>query len=103
MHKSSTGPHRPNKKIPRWAWATLLLVYIIALYLMFMPKTSAQPTTFSNTYIQHTVSPGETLYGISRMYHPNRDWREVAWEIQQASGCTALIRPGDVLLVPGVE
>ena len=37
--KWDDAPRRSIKKWPRWVMAILLAVYIIALYLMFMPKT----------------------------------------------------------------
>ena len=100
MMKWGAGQYRPIKKMPRWAWAILLLVYIIALYLMFMP---GEPTIFSDIYIQHTVSPGETLYSIAREHYPELDWRKVVWELQEVNSIDALIFPGDTLWIPEVE
>ncbi len=86
-----------TKKWPRWAIAILVLVLAYAAAQHFMPAASANN---QDIYIEHTVEPGETIYSISRMYRDDQDWRKTAYEIQQASGCTALIQPGQVLLVP---
>ena len=98
MFRWSDG-RKPIKKYPRWAWAIVLLVYIIALYLMFMPKTFGQ-AEISGNYIKYVVEGGDTLHDIARRLYPDRDWREVAWEIEQVNDTTALIYPGQVLWVP---
>lgn len=51
-------------------------------------------------YIEHVVAPGETLWSVARRYRQGGDIRELVWEIQQASGTSPLIYPGQVLLVP---
>jgi LysM repeat protein len=77
--------------------AILVLVLAYAVLHSIIPKVSANN---EQVYIEHIVEAGETLYSISRMYRPDQDWRKTSYEIQKASGCTALIRPGQVLLVP---
>lgn len=91
------GQQRPIKKINRLIVAGLVLVYTMLLLYMFMPDAGAVAEI---NYVEHVVCPGETLWSISRSYRPDADPREIVWLIQQASGCTALIRPGDVLLIP---
>ena len=96
MLKLTTGePARIKKSTMAMAIVVLVLAYAAAQY--FIPAASANN---QDIYIEHTVEPGETLYAVSRMYRPDQDWRKTAYKIQQASGCTALIRPGQVLLVP---
>lgn len=91
------GVGEPYKKTYRIIMAILVLVLAYAVMQHFMPTANANN---QDIYIEHTVEPGETIYSISRMYRDDQDWRKTAYEIQQASGCTALIRPGQVLLVP---
>lgn len=97
MYKWQTGEPVRFKKISTVILAILLAVLLYAIIHSFMPTVSANSEPI---YIEHTVEPGETIYSISRMYRDDQDWRKTAYEIQQASGCTALIRPGQVLLVP---
>ena len=87
----------PYKKTCRWIMAILVLVLVYAVMQAFIPRILANN---EQVYIEHVVEPGETIYSISRMYRDDQDWRKTAYEIQQASDCTALIRPGQVLLVP---
>lgn len=101
MFKLDDG-RKPIKNFPNWIIAILVLVYIMSVVLMIIPKTSAEPAFISDHYIQHTVSPGETLYSISRHYHPNDDWRRVAYEIREVNDITPLIYGGQVILVPEV-
>ena len=101
MFRWSDG-RKPIKKYPRWAWAIVLLVYIIALYLMFMPKTFGQ-AEISGNYIKYVVEGGDTLWTIASHYRPDADPREIVWEIQQVNGCTPVIYPGQTILVPEVE
>ena len=78
---------------------TLLVLFgliILLLVLLMQPAGSGQ----APVYVEHVVSPGETLWNISQHYRPDADPREIIWLIQEASGCTALIRPGQVLRVP---
>ena len=91
------GVGEPYKKTYRIIMAILVLVLAYTILNSIIPRVSANN---EQVYIEHTVEPGETIYSISRMYRDDQDWRKTAYEIQQASGCTALIRPGQVLLVP---
>lgn len=47
----------------------------------------------------YTVSSGETLTSIAKQYH-HKNLNRFIWEIEQASNCTALIYPGQKLLIP---
>lgn len=96
MFKWQTGEPARIKK-STMAKAIILLVLAYAVLYSIIPKVSANN---EQVYIEHVVEPGETIYSISRMYRDDQDWRKTAYEIQQASDCTALIRPGQVLLVP---
>ena len=96
MLKLKTGePARIKKSSILTAILVLVLAYAVMQHFMATANANNQ-----DIYIEHTVEPGETLYAVSRMYRPDQDWRKTAYEIQQASGCTALIQPGEVLLVP---
>lgn len=95
---------KPIKKLPNWVMAIALALLVYAIQQNFIPTTSAQPAFqsayISDTYIRHTVSPGETLYSISRHYHPDEDWRRVAHEIREVNGITPVIYPGQEIWVP---
>ena len=97
MFRLYTGD--PYKKTYRLIWAILLLLFIIAMYQNNMPKTSANSAT-NQLYIEHVVQSGETLWSIATQLRPDADPREIVWEIQESSGCTAMIRVGQVVLVP---
>ncbi len=96
MLKWQTGePARIKKSTMLMAILVLVLVY--SLIQAFIPKVSANN---EQVYIEHIVEAGDTLHDISIRHRPDQDWRKTAYEIQKASDCTALIRPGQVLLVP---
>ena len=90
--------HCHKKKDKRLA-AILALAYIVLIFVMYMhsPKQAAYS---ASRYARYTVQGGDTLWAIAKHYRPDADPREIVWEIQQASDTTALIRPGQVLLVP---
>jgi|GEM_PF-1780448 len=50
----------------------------------------------------HTVSAGETLWNISRVYAPHADPRKTVYEIRNMNGLddSPVIYPGQVLVVP---
>ena len=96
MLKWQTGEPARIKK-STMAKAIILLVLAYTILNSIIPKVSANN---EQDYIEHVVEAGDTLHDISIRYRPDQDWRKTAYEIQQASGCTALIRPGQVLLVP---
>jgi hypothetical protein len=99
MIKLTTGePARIKKSTMLMVILVLVLAY--AVLHSIIPKVSAESEPI---YIEHVVEPGETLYSISTRYRSDQDWRKTSYEIQKASDCTALIRPGQVLLVPVVE
>ena len=87
----------PFKKLSTAIMAILALVLVYSLIQAFIPRVSANN---EQVYIEHVVEAGDTLHDISIRHRPDQDWRKTAYEIQQASDCTALIRPGQVLLVP---
>ncbi len=96
MLKWQTGePARIKKSTMAMAIVVLILVYAVMQH--FMPTAS---TNNQDIYIEHTVEPGETLWQIAQHYRPDVDPRQVVCQIKKASGCSALIRPGQVLLVP---
>lgn len=81
--------------------AVVLVLIVILLVLLMRPSgASLAGSGQAPVYVEHVVAPGETLWSISRHYRPDADPREIVWMIQDASGCTALIRPGQVLRVP---
>jgi len=85
--------------------ATLVLValgvfLIITLITSFTKPNSAAEVT--DTYIEYTVSKGDTLWDIARFYSDdNVDVRIVIREIEEKNNLEgALIYCGDKLLVP---
>jgi len=50
----------------------------------------------------HTVSAGETLWNISKLYAPHTDPRKTVYEIRNINGMedSPVIYPGQVLVVP---
>ena len=97
MFKWHTGGEPAFKKLSRLIMAILVLVYIMTLAVMIIPTTSAISEPI---YIEHVVSGGETLWSIAASYRPDADPREIIWQIQEASDTTAVIRAGQVVLVP---
>lgn len=79
-----------------------LILAILALVLVYAIIYACIPASAGNEplYILHTVEPGDTLWSISLKYRPDADPRQVVWEIKQASGCGAMIIPGQVVRVP---
>ena len=39
MYQWGTGPHRPNKKIPRYIWAVLSMLYIMSWHYAIIHAT----------------------------------------------------------------
>ena len=91
------GGREPYKKTCRWIMAIVVLVLVCAAMQYFMPTANANN---KQVYIEHTVESGQTLWDIAVMYRSDADPRQVVYEIEKANGCSALIRPGQVLLVP---
>ena len=92
---------RAHKKKDRQLAAILLLTCIIASLAILMQSSDAkQEVFFADQYIQHVVTPGETLWGIARHYRPDADPRQIVFEIQKVSGISPVIRPGQVIWVP---
>ncbi len=69
-----------------------------ALALLLLLKLSAPPAPTG--WRKYAVRSGDTLWGIASAYGEDYDPRDIVWEIEQKNGCGAMIRPGDVLLVP---
>ena len=97
--KLSTSGEPAFKKLSSVIMAILVLLLFYSILYANIPASANSEQIF----IEHVVSPGETLWSIAKHYRPDADPREIVWEIQQASDTTALIRPGQVLLVPEVE
>lgn len=99
MYRLPDG-RKPIKKLPIWLMAILVLLLFYSILYANIPTSANSEQIF----IEYVVEPGDTLWSIAKTYRPDADPREIVWEIQQASDATALIRPGQVLLVPvGVE
>ena len=89
--------HSSFKKLSTAIMAILTLVLVYSLIQAFIPRVLANN---EQVYIEHTVESGQTLWDIAVMYRSDADPRQVIYEIEKANGCSALIRPGQVLLVP---
>lgn len=58
-----------------------------------------------STTVLHTVSAGETLWSISKLYAPRQDPRKTVYEIRNMNGMeeSPVIYPGQILTVPAEE
>jgi LysM repeat protein len=58
------------------------------------PELDYRPNTYQ-------VTSGDTLWGVARTYYPERDPRQVVWEIQQLNDMDSpTIYPYEVLKLP---
>lgn len=90
-----------NKKTSSLAWIVLALLLVYAVLQTIIPTVFGQASaSIKPTYIKYVVEDGDTLHDIARRLYPDRDWREVAWEIEQVNDTTALIYPGQIIWVP---
>src|SRR5690554_4962327 len=89
---------KPFKKLSTAIMAGLALLLLYSIIYANIPTVGAKN---AQTYFEHTVEAGETLWQVAQEYRPDADPREIIWQIQEASDCTALIRAGQRLLIPG--
>lgn len=104
MNKWQT-PYTPNCRTNRAVTLAVILALIVILLVLLMQPSGASLAGSGQApvYVEHVVAPGEILWSIALYYRPDADPWKIVWLIQEASGCTALIRPGQVLRVPVVE
>lgn len=100
MMRWENEPYTDKKNNPSlWVILTLMLILTVVFSLMQPSSAGQEPE-----YIVHIVQPGDTLWTVARERQEEcgfkGDIRELVWEIQVASDTTALIRPGQILLVP---
>lgn len=78
---------------------------IAALLAAMIYLTGGKGVQYAVEQRQHTVSPGQTIWGIATRYMPEqdrtRDVRELVYEIGRANKLQGYaIQPGDVLVIP---
>lgn len=95
MYRWNDG-RKPIKKLPRWAWAILVLLLFYSILYANIPASANSEQIF----IEYVVEPGDTLWTIAKHYRPDADPRETTWLIQQENDCGSVIYPGQVLRVP---
>jgi nucleoid-associated protein YgaU len=62
---------------------------------------AARPSVGATPETRYVVKPGDTLWAIAEARHGG-DPREGVWRIQEANGLEgSILRPGQVILVPG--
>lgn len=76
----------------------LFTLSFLALVLVLLWKLCAAPAPVG--WREYAVKSGDTLWGIASAYGADYDPRDIIDDIERKNGCGALIRPGDVLLVP---
>jgi LysM repeat protein len=52
------------------------------------------------TYQIHTVEQGQTLWEISKKYYPNKDPREIIYDVKQLNNIDSIIYPGQQIMLP---
>lgn len=78
-----------------WIAAVIVAVLLI-IWWACQPAESAQV----KNYDVYVVQPGDTLNAIAKKYRPDKDWREVVWEIEQLNSITPMIFSGQRIKVP---
>lgn len=81
----------------------LAISFLLALMIFL---TGAKSVEYAIEHREHTVTSGQTLWGIATKYmseqDKTRDVREFVYEIRQANkqldGC--MVRQGDVIVIP---
>lgn len=77
----------------------LLMIGMFAVFILAVQDDNNN-YVYDNT-TTYTVSTGDTLWDIAQDYSDNRhDTRQVVWEIEQLSGCSAELQPGQTLTIP---
>lgn len=62
---------------------------------------AARPSVGATPEARYVVQPGDTLWTIAEARYGG-DPREGVWRLQEANGlATSMLRPGQVILVPG--
>lgn len=73
-------------------------VLLSAVIVLLLCRLCAAPAPVG--WREYAVKSGDTLWGIASAYGAEYDPRDIIDDIERKNGCGALIRPGDVLLVP---
>lgn len=82
-------------------WSVMLLSVVLVWFGIAVMTLSMQPSP-SHDLVEVVVQPGDTLWSLARQYAPGMDPREAVYIIRTVNDGLdpALIRPGDVVLVP---
>jgi nucleoid-associated protein YgaU len=88
----------------KWGNVFLTLAVLVTLIIAIVAFVNRVDVYEFHETTYHRVAQGETLWNIAQQHSDNRhDTRRVVWEIQQLSDTTALIFPGDLLIIPVFE
>lgn len=89
---------RKSKKGEARSLVVLTLFFLLAAVCAF----SGQANTEYENFVEHVVQPGETIWGISRQYHPGPEVnrQEIVHLIRKVNNIDPLIFPGQKILVP---
>jgi LysM repeat protein len=75
----------------------LLFIISVSIINKFDEISHRKPVTIS--YELYTVNSGDTLWSVAKQYY-NGDPRKLIYEIEKANDISALITPGQELLIP---
>ena len=82
-----------------------IFIAIAALLAAMIYLTGGKDVQYAVEQRQHTVTAGQTIWGIATRYMPEqdrtRDVRELVYDIGRANNLRGyVIQPGDVLVIP---
>ena len=88
-----------KKFITLFVWLVIIANSIALLCVACTNRTNKEIIS----YEKYIVQSGDTLTSIAKTFSENSekyDIREVIWDIEDYNNCTALIRVGQVLMIP---
>ncbi|MBE6038497.1 MAG: LysM peptidoglycan-binding domain-containing protein [Anaerofustis stercorihominis] len=80
---------------------TLVMIFLTAFTCIIAP-VSGKESSAERTYVEYTVTLGDTLWSIAERYNYNNDdVREVIYNIRQANSMNdSIIEHGQTILIP---
>jgi nucleoid-associated protein YgaU len=78
----------------------LILTGVVLLTLLAVALGAARPSSGAAPETRYVIQPGDTLWGIAEAAYGG-DPRKGVWDIRRRNGLeTALLVPGEVLVLP---